>query len=64
MFSSNSFKGIELLMDLVPNHTSDQHPWFEKSVKKEGKYTDYYIWEYGAASDPSGRQMPPNNWVC
>ena len=37
--------GIKLVMDLVINHTSNQHPWFIKSENKEGKYTDYYHWE-------------------
>lgn len=36
---------IRLVMDLVINHTSSQHPWFLKSIKKEGKYKDYYHWE-------------------
>lgn len=36
---------IKLVMDLVINHTSNQHPWFIKSEKSEGKYKDYYHWE-------------------
>ncbi len=36
---------IKLVMDLVVNHTSSEHPWFQKSVKREGKYADYYHWE-------------------
>ncbi len=36
---------IKLVMDLVINHTSSEHEWFKKSVKREGKYTDYYHWE-------------------
>ncbi len=36
---------IKLVMDLVVNHTSSAHEWFQKSIKKEGKYTDYYHWE-------------------
>jgi oligo-1,6-glucosidase len=36
---------IKLVMDLVINHTSSEHEWFQKSIKKEGKYTDYYHWE-------------------
>ncbi len=36
---------IKLIMDLVVNHTSHEHEWFKKSVKREGKYTDYYHWE-------------------
>ncbi len=37
--------GIRLLMDLVVNHTSSEHPWFKKSENREGKYSDYYHWE-------------------
>ena len=48
--------GIQLIMDLVPNHSSDQHEWFQKSVKREEPYTDYYIWQAGSPSSP------PNNW--
>jgi len=44
-------RGIKLLLDLVVNHTSDEHPWFEKSVRREDPYTDYYIW-----------RDTPNNW--
>jgi oligo-1,6-glucosidase len=36
---------IKLVMDLVINHTSNEHDWFKKSIKREGKYTDYYHWE-------------------
>ncbi|HOO44011.1 MAG TPA: alpha-glucosidase, partial [Bacillota bacterium] len=36
---------IKLVMDLVVNHTSSEHEWFKKSVKREGKYADYYHWE-------------------
>ncbi|MFA7076627.1 MAG: alpha-glucosidase [Candidatus Izemoplasmatales bacterium] len=37
--------GIKLVMDLVINHTSKEHPWFIKSENKDGKYVDYYHWE-------------------
>lgn len=36
---------IKLVMDLVINHTSSEHPWFQKSIKRDGKYADYYHWE-------------------
>jgi len=36
---------IKLVMDLVINHTSSEHEWFQKSIKREGKYTDFYHWE-------------------
>ena len=44
-------------MDVVINHTSDQHPWFMESRKsKDNPYRDYYIWRDGK----DGRE--PNNW--
>jgi oligo-1,6-glucosidase len=48
---------IKLVMDLVVNHTSDEHPWFVESRKsKDNPYRDYYIWRPGK----NGRE--PNNW--
>ncbi|KAL1245784.1 Maltase [Trichinella spiralis] len=56
-------RGMYLIMDLVPNHTSDQHPWFEQSKRKQGKYADYYIWVDGKpCSDDQLPPEPPNNW--
>lgn len=50
-------KGIKLVMDLVVNHTSDEHPWFVESRKsKENPYRDYYIWR----EPKNGKE--PNNW--
>lgn len=47
---------LKILMDLVVNHSSDEHPWFLSSVKKERKYKDFYIWR-----DPvDGHE--PTNW--
>ena len=41
-------RGMKLVMDLVVNHTSDQHKWFLESRKsKDNKYRDYYIWRDG-----------------
>ena len=50
-------------MDFVPNHSSDQHQWFLKSVAKEEPYTDYYIWKDPSGFDGNGSPIPPNNWV-
>lgn len=51
-------RNIRIVMDLVVNHTSDEHKWFIESRKsKENKYRDYYIWREGKSSD-----IPPNNW--
>ena len=54
-------RDIKVLIDLVINHTSDEHVWFLKSVKKEEPYTNFYIWKDGKTID--GKLMPPNNWV-
>ena len=50
-------RGMKLLMDLVVNHTSDEHEWFQKSRQKIDPYTDYYIWR---PEKPNGEL--PNNW--
>lgn len=51
-------RGIKLIMDLVVNHTSDEHPWFVEARKaKDNPYRDYYIWRPGKAG------CEPNNWM-
>ena len=50
-------RGMKILMDLVVNHTSDEHAWFQKSRMRIDPYTDYYIWR------PAGKDGKlPNNW--
>ena len=49
-------RGIKIVMDLVINHTSSQHEWFQKSREKVGEYADYYIWRQGKDGGL------PNNW--
>ena len=50
-------RGIRLIMDMVLNHTSDEHHWFKESRKsKENRYRDYYIWR------PAKNGKEPNNW--
>ncbi len=50
-------RGIKLIMDLVVNHTSDEHPWFTESRKsKDNPYRDFYIWR------PGKEGKEPNNW--
>jgi alpha-glucosidase len=50
--------GIRIVMDLVLNHTSDQHPWFKSARRsKDDPYRDWYIWR-----DAKSSGRPPNNW--
>ena len=56
--------GIKILMDLVANHTSDEHPWFKESrSSKDNPYRDYYIWKGPKGFDEDGNPIPPNNWA-
>lgn len=57
MLSEAHKRGIKIVMDLVVNHTSDEHQWFLESKKsKDNQYRDYYIWKEGK----NGKE--PNNW--
>ncbi|WCT72852.1 alpha-amylase family glycosyl hydrolase [Sphingomonas naphthae] len=52
-------RGLKLLLDFVPNHSSDQHPWFAESrASRDNPKRDWYIWRDAA---PDGG--PPNNWI-
>jgi alpha-glucosidase len=51
-------RGLKVVADLVPNHSSDQHDWFRRSLAGEAPYDDYYVWR-----DPAPDGGPPNNWV-
>jgi len=49
-------RDMRLIMDLVVNHTSTDHEWFQRSRREEGDYADYYHWVEGSPDEP------PNNW--
>jgi len=52
-------RGLKLLLDFVPNHSSDQHPWFlESRSSRNNPKRDWYIW-----CDPAPDGGPPNNWI-
>ncbi|MGZ6387970.1 MAG: alpha-amylase family glycosyl hydrolase [Ktedonobacterales bacterium] len=52
-------RGLKVIIDWVPNHTSDQHAWFQESrASRESAKRDWYVWR-----DPKADGSPPNNWL-
>jgi alpha-glucosidase len=53
-------RGLKVILDFVPNHSSDQHPWFQESrASRDNPKRDWYIWR-----DPAPDGGPPNNWLA
>ncbi|XP_062563069.1 maltase A3-like [Armigeres subalbatus] len=55
--------GLKVIMDLVPNHSSDKHEWFVKSENRDPDYDAYYVWHDGRDNPQGGRKLPPSNWI-
>jgi alpha-glucosidase len=53
-------RGLKIIVDYIPNHTSDQHPWFlEARASRDNPKRDWYVW-----ADPAPDGGPPNNWTA
>lgn len=58
-------RNMKLIMDLVVNHTSNEHKWFKKSATSSDSsnpYHDWYLWQDPKGYDSDGQPIPPNNW--
>ncbi|XP_048507835.1 maltase A1-like [Athalia rosae] len=55
-------RGLKVIIDYIPNHSSLEHRWFKDSVDRVDPYTDYYVWRNGTLN-ATGQNLPPNNWV-
>ncbi len=59
MVADGKKRHVRIIMDFVPNHTSDQHPWFlDSKSSRTAAHRDWYIWR-----DGKGPGQPPNNWI-
>lgn len=54
--------GVKLILDFVPNHTSDESYWFKMSEANDPYYKDFYVWHPGKINCTSGKREPPSNW--
>jgi len=55
--------GVKIILDFVPNHSSDENEWFQKSVNREEGYDDFYVWDDGKLNEGTGERDPPSNWT-
>ncbi|XP_058054399.1 maltase A1-like isoform X1 [Anopheles bellator] len=57
--------GLQVILDFVPNHTSDEHEWFKRSEARDPSFEDFYVWHPGRKSSANDTSMPlpPSNWV-
>lgn len=57
-------RNIDIMFDMVFNHTSTEHEWFKKAINGEEKYKNYYIFKKGRVVDGKNeKKVPPTNWV-
>ena len=62
LFRQAKLKGLKIILDFVPNHTSDHHDWFTLSQNRTRGYENFYVWHDGLRAGPGLRPLPPNGW--
>lgn len=55
-------RGLKVIIDFIPNHTSDEHDWFVRSENRERGFENFYIWHDGFPAVEGERTSPPNDW--
>lgn len=56
--------GLKVILDFVPNHSSDENEWFIKSAQRDPEYEDYYVWHPGKPNpNQPEKPLPPTNWI-
>ena len=64
LIASAHTKGLRVIVDFVPNHTSDLHPWFvESRSSRTNPKRDWYVWRDGRPGSVQGEEVAPNNWL-
>jgi alpha-glucosidase len=64
MLKACAKRHIKVIIDLVPNHSSDEHPWFVASRKsRDNPYADWYVWRDPLPGSTPEKPIPPNNWL-
>ncbi|XP_031625093.1 maltase 2-like, partial [Contarinia nasturtii] len=59
LFREAKKRNIKIILDFVPNHSSDKCEWFKKSVRRDPEYENFYVW----ADGKNNNTEPPNNWL-
>lgn len=63
LFAKAKQLDIKIILDFVPNHSSNESEWFVKSEQRLDGFDDWYVWHDSKGVDENGEQIPPSNWV-
>lgn len=63
MIDTATTLGVKIILDFVPNHSSDENDWFRRSARREEYFKDFYVWHPGFWVRNSTVRRPPTNWV-